>query len=81
VYGPGVCLDRPEARCIACLLDVAVPQKIVTFQPDDRYVGNLTSSTFLQDTKQFWLDLVPSKYTVGIVRPSIDVWNRGIGFR
>ncbi len=41
---------------------VLVHQRLVTFQPDNRYVGNLTSANFLKTTKKYWLDLVPSMY-------------------
>lgn len=36
-----------------------LPPQIIDFQPDNRYVGNLTSPTFINDIKQHWLDLVP----------------------
>lgn len=35
------------------------PQQTVEFQPDHRFVGNLTSPTFVDDIKQHWLELVP----------------------
>lgn len=36
-----------------------LPQQIIEFQPDGRFVGNLTSPTFINDIKQHWLELVP----------------------
>lgn len=35
------------------------PQTLVTFQPEPLAVANLTGPTFKQDTKAFWLALVP----------------------
>jgi hypothetical protein len=36
-----------------------VTHQLKTFRPDNRYVGNLTSPTFKQDTHPLWIDLVP----------------------
>ncbi|KAK4493736.1 hypothetical protein PRZ48_014921 [Zasmidium cellare] len=36
-----------------------LPRQIIEFQPDDRFVGNLTSPTFIDDIKQHWIELVP----------------------
>jgi hypothetical protein len=37
----------------------SVTHQLKTFQPDNRYVGNLTSPTFKEDTHPLWIDLVP----------------------
>lgn len=34
-------------------------QQIIEFQPDERFVGNLTSPTFIDDIKQHWMEIVP----------------------
>ena len=36
-----------------------LPQQVIEFQPDDRFTGNFTSPTFIDDIKQHWLKLVP----------------------
>ena len=38
-----------------------VPHRVVTFKPDNRYVRNLTSPTFKEDTREHWLNILPSK--------------------
>ncbi|KAK4560438.1 hypothetical protein LTR86_005634 [Recurvomyces mirabilis] len=35
-------------------------RQIVTLRPDARYVGDVTSPTFKEDTKDLWLSLVPN---------------------
>ena len=48
-------------------LSETVPQRIVEFQPDNRFTGNLTSPTFINDVKQAWLELVPSTYNIHLI--------------
>ncbi|KAK3702917.1 hypothetical protein LTR37_014766 [Vermiconidia calcicola] len=37
-----------------------LPHRVVTFKPDNRYVRNLTSPTFKEDTREHWLNILPS---------------------
>lgn len=62
----------------------AVSRQVVTFEPDNSYVGNLTSPTFKNDTKDLWLSLVPSMYPPSIVRRTVHSLHvfalEGLGF-
>lgn len=67
---------------IESLTSPSVAHRGITFRPDSRYAANITSSTFKQNTRDLWLDLVPSKLPTALLdaTSSSPRVTEGLGF-